>query len=178
MYLHTKRLTIRPFKSTDWQDVHAYTCNPTVMHYLPEEVFSEEAAKQFVQDHSGEDAKQFAVTIKDTNQLIGHISFFPYFGRHTYEIGWVFHPSFYNKGYATEAAAAVIHFAFSNMDIHRIIATCQPENHASYKIMEKIGMRREGHFKKCIPSGSEWWDEYYYAVLREEWGNKGIKRLE
>jgi len=55
------------------------------------------------------------------------------------------------------------------MKLHRIIATCQPENTSSYRVMEKIGMRREGYFKKCIPTEKEWWDEYYYAILKEEW---------
>ena len=52
-----------------------------------------------------------------------------------------------------------------SMNVHRIIATCQPENIPSYRVMEKIGMRREGFFKKCIPKGNVWWDEYYYAIL-------------
>ena len=75
---------------------------------------------------------------------------------------------FHNKGFASEAALAVLKFGFEKMRLHRIIATCQPENTPSYRVMEKIGMRREGYFKKCIPHGNEWWDEYYYAILREE----------
>ena len=94
--------------------------------------------------------------------------FFQYFGDHTYEIGWVFHPEYQGKGYASEAARAVLAFGFNKMKLHRIIATCQPENTASHRVMEKIGMRREG-FLKMHPHDNEWWDEYYYAVLEEEW---------
>ncbi len=71
-------------------------------------------------------------------------------------------------GYATEAAQAMLHNGFSTMSLHRIIATCQPENVPSWRVMEKLGMRREGFFKKCIPSEEGLWDEYYYAILREE----------
>ena len=53
---------------------------------------------------------------------------------------------------------------------HRVIATCQPENPASYRVMEKIGMHREGHFRKFIYRGENlWWDELFYAILDEEW---------
>lgn len=55
------------------------------------------------------------------------------------------------------------------MGLHRIIATCQPENTPSYRVMEKLGMRREGYFQQCIPRGDIWWDEYYYAMLKTEW---------
>ncbi|OJD55348.1 GNAT family N-acetyltransferase, partial [Bacillus albus] len=113
-------------------------------------------------------AENFPVILIDENILIGHIVFHKYFGEHTYEIGWVFNPKYFNKGYASEAAQATLKYGFKEMKLHRIIATCQPENTPSYRVMEKIGMRREGYFKKCIPHGNEWWDEYYYAILEEE----------
>ncbi|MBT2689661.1 GNAT family N-acetyltransferase [Bacillus sp. ISL-47] len=169
MDLKTERLKIRKFQSEDWQAVYEYTSNAAVMKYIPEGTFSEEAAKEFVDKNSGDGAKHFAVRLKDGNDLIGHISFHKYFGDHTYEIGWVFNPKFYHKGYATEAAYAVLKYGFQELCLHRVIATCQPENPPSYRVMEKIGMRREGFFRKCIPNGDEWWDEYYYAILKEEW---------
>lgn len=116
----------------------------------------------------GENAKNFPVILIGENILVGHIVFHKYFGEHTYEIGWVFNPKYFNKGYASEAAQATLKYGFKEMKLHRIIATCQPENTPSYRVMEKIGMRREGYFKKCIPHGNEWWDEYYYAILEEE----------
>lgn len=169
MYIETERLIIKKFTENDWLDVHAYTSMADVMEYIPEGVFSKEEARKFVQEHTGEEAEQFPVRIKGEETVIGHITFFNYFGDHTYEIGWVFHPGYFNRGYATEAARAVLDYGFTKMKLHRIIATCQPENIPSCRVMEKIGMRREGYFKKCIPHGSGWWDEYYYAVLAEEW---------
>ncbi|UZD74666.1 GNAT family N-acetyltransferase [Bacillus siamensis] len=168
MKIKTDRLVIRTFEREDWQDVYEYTSNPEVMKYIPEGVFSEEDAKKFVIENSGEHAEKYPVLLKDEKTVIGHIAFFKYFGGHTYEIGWVFHPAYQGKGYASEAASAVLAFGFNEMKLHRIIATCQPENTASHRVMEKIGMRREGFFKKCIPHENDWWDEYYYAVLEEE----------
>ncbi|MGG0718486.1 GNAT family N-acetyltransferase [Robertmurraya massiliosenegalensis] len=169
MYIESKRLVIREFKPTDWEEVWKYTSNRKVMKYIPEGTFSEADAKNFLQENRGETAQKFPVILKESNDLIGHIAFFRYFGEHTYEIGWVFNPNYYNKGYATEAAYAMLNYGFTLLKLHRIIATCQPENISSYRVMEKIGMRREGYFKKCIPHGDGWWDEYFYSILDEEW---------
>ncbi|MBD8036916.1 GNAT family N-acetyltransferase [Solibacillus sp. A46] len=169
MWIETERLYIREFERVDEQAVFEYTSDNLVMKYIPEGVFTKEAAKEFITQNIGEKAEKYAVVLKEENILIGHIFFCKYFGNHTYEIGWVFNPKFYNQGYASEAAKAMLAYGFEKMKLHRIIATCQPENTPSYRVMEKIGMRREGHFKKCIPNGAEWWDEYYYAILDEEW---------
>ena len=169
MNIETERLLIRKFTCDDWQGVHEYTSDVAVMKYMPEGVFTEKAAKEFVQNNSNENAKNFPVVLKKDDTLIGHIVFHNYFGDHTYEIGWVFNPKYQNKGYASEAAYSVLKYGFEVLKLHRIIATCQPENIPSWRVMEKIGMRKEGYFKKCIPYGDEWWDEFYYAILQEEW---------
>ena len=146
----TERLIIRKFAYDDWPAVYEYTSNAKVMKYIPESVFSDEDTKKFVVENSNGNAKYFPVLLKKDQTLIGHIVFHKYFGEHTYEIGWVFNPKYYNKGYATEAAYSILKYGFESMKLHRIIATCQPENIPSYRVMEKIGMRREGFFKKCI----------------------------
>jgi len=169
MNIESERLVVRKFTLADVEAIHEYTSNPTVMKYIPEGVMSLEETKSFIIDNLGENVEKYAVCLKEGNRLIGHIAFFKYFGEHTYEIGWVFNPKYYNKGYATEAARTILNYGFTELKLHRIIATCQPENVPSYRIMEKIGMRREGYFKKCIPHEDDWWDEYYYAVLNEEW---------
>lgn len=171
MKVTTKRLLIRKFQEQDWQAVYSYTSDKEVMHYMPEGVFNEEQVKKFITENSDDKAKHFAIVLNSHQQVIGHIVFHPYFGEHTYEIGWVLNPIYQNQGFASEAARAVLDYGFREKTLHRIIATCQPENIASYRVMEKIGMRREGFFKKCIPHGEEWWDEYYYAVLQEDWNN-------
>ncbi|WP_409368594.1 GNAT family N-acetyltransferase [Lysinibacillus sp. 38-6] len=174
MNITTQRLLIRKFEVQDFQAVYSYMSNVTVMHYMPEGVCTEQQVQTFITENSGEQAKHFAIVLREEPQVIGHLVFHQYFGDHTYEIGWVLHPSYYRKGYASEAAHALLDYGFTEMKLHRIIATCQPENIASYRVMEKIGMRREGYFKKCIPHGDAWWDEYYYAILQEEWREKKI----
>jgi RimJ/RimL family protein N-acetyltransferase len=63
-----------------------------------------------------------------------------------------------------------LRYGFESLQVHRLIATCQPQNRPSWRVMEKLGMQREGHFRKCIPRDeTTWWDEYFYAILEEDW---------
>ncbi|MBX4147998.1 MULTISPECIES: GNAT family protein [Paenibacillus] len=169
MDIVTERLIIREFEPEDWQDVLQYTSDPVVMHYMPEPVHTEETVKQFLAQNKGDKAHHYAVCLQKEQRVIGHVVFHPWFGEHTYEIGWVFNSTYHRRGYATEAARALLQHGFEVMGLHRIIATCQPENTPSYRVMEKLGMRREGYFQQCIPRGDIWWDEYYYAMLKTEW---------
>ncbi|WP_155590380.1 GNAT family N-acetyltransferase [Lysinibacillus cavernae] len=169
MNITTQRLLIRTFEAQDVKAIYSYMSDKNVMHYMPEGVLNEAQVQKFITENSGEQAKHYAIVLRDQQQVIGHMVFHRYFGEHTYEVGWVLNPTYHNHGFASEAAHAVIDYGFTKMKLHRIIATCQPENIASFRVMEKIGMRREGFFKKCIPHRDAWWDEYYYAVLQEEW---------
>jgi RimJ/RimL family protein N-acetyltransferase len=169
--IETERLRIRHLTADDWQDVHAYTSDPGVMTYLPEEVMTEEQTRQFIATSMSEEAQAYAVELRAEDRLIGHINFHPWFAPRIYEIGWVFHPRYQGQGYATEAAGALLRYGFESLRVHRVIATCQPENTPSSRVMEKLGMQREAHFRKCIYRDERWWDEYLYALLEEEWFN-------
>lgn len=141
-----------------------------VMAFIPDGPYNKVQARQMIEANVGEIAEIFPVILKTECKLIGHMVFHPWFAPRTYEIGWVFHPAYHGKGYASEAARALLCYAFEVLNCHRVIATCQPENKASFRVMEKIGMRREGHFRKCIYRNKYlWWDEYFYAILEEEW---------
>lgn len=168
--LSTPRLHIRPLQPDDAPAVYAYTSNASVMEYVPPHAMSWSQTQDFVAAQQGPDAQAFAIVHQQDHRLIGHIIFHAWFAPRTYELGWVIHPSYQRQGYASEAAYAVMVHAFTTLQAHRVIATCQPENTASYRIMEKLGMRREAHFRQCIHRGGDaWWDEYFYAILATEW---------
>ena len=96
--------------------------------------------------------------------------FHPGFGHATHEIGWVISSGHQGRGYATEAARALMDFAFNKLRCHRVVATCQPENAASWRVMERLGMRREAHFRQALhQKNGMWWDEYFYALLADEY---------
>jgi ribosomal-protein-alanine N-acetyltransferase len=170
--IETERLRIRPFAIEDWQAVHAYTSNADVMTYLPEGQMTAVQTRQFVAEHMVEEARAYAVDLLALaeERLIGHILLHPWFSPRIYEIGWALHPRYQRQGYTTEAAAALLRYGFETLRVHRVIATCQPENIPSWRVMEKLGMRREGHLRQCIQLHDEkWWDEYFYALLADEW---------
>jgi RimJ/RimL family protein N-acetyltransferase len=167
--IETPRLLIRPFVPDDGQAVHAYASDPAVMTYIPGGALTEDQTRAMVAGTDGGEPK-VAVVLKAENRPIGHMPFHPWYAPRTFEIGWIFDPRFHRQGFATEAATALLRYGFETLALHRIIATCQPENVASWRVMEKVGLRREAHFRQCIPvDDATWWDEYFYALLEEDW---------
>ncbi len=88
------------------------------------------------------------------------------------ELGFTFNPDFGGRGFATEAVNAALGYAFNTMGLHRIFAGVGTRNEKSWKLMERIGMRREAHFMHANFDGSIWIDDYTYAMLEDEWHAK------
>lgn len=170
--LDTDRLIVRRFQSDDLGPVFAYMSDPRVVKHLPEDLFSETDAIEFIQKNSGSDPENFALIERGSGKLIGHMVFHKWFAPRTLEVGWVIGTQDQGKGYATEAASELLAHGFGARSAHRIIATCQPDNPASWKVMEKIGMRKEGHFRQCIYRRGKWIDEVFYSILSEEWAER------
>ena len=166
----TSRLRLRAIAAGDWPAILAYMSDPQVTAFLPDGVFDEHAARAFALKHSGDERQAVAVVEKASGHLIGHMPFHAWFEPQTYEIGWAFGPAHQGKGYATEAGRALLAHAFRALDAHRVIATCQPQNSASWRVAEKLGLRREAHFRAALNRGPGiWWDEYFYALLAGEY---------
>ena len=85
--------------------------------------------------------------------------------RENAEIGWVFHRAYWGNGYATEAASAVLDCAFGRLGLRRVYASCDVRNVGSWRVMEKLGMSREGYSIKDKLQKGEWRDSYLYAIL-------------
>jgi RimJ/RimL family protein N-acetyltransferase len=173
----TQRLLLRPIALDDWPAIFRYMSDPEVTRWLPEGVLSEAQAQAFAVENAGEAARAVAVVARDGGAFLGHMVFHPWFSPGVHEIGWAIDRPYQGRGYATEAAAALLACAFDHLRCHRVIATCQPQNVASWRVMEKLGMRREAHFLRCIYRGpDEWWDEYVYAMLEDEYAARAPRR--
>lgn len=85
------------------------------------------------------------------------------------EIGFSFNPAFGGRGLATEAVNAALGYGFSQMSLHRIFAAVDTRNERSWKLMERLGMRREAHFVHANLEDGNWTDDYTYAMLEDEW---------
>ena len=87
-----------------------------------------------------------------------------------WEIGWKLCILFeWGKGYATEAAKGMLKYTFNDLQAHRVVAFCNTLNGASIRVMEKIGMRREGLLEKTRWWNNGWANEYIYAILERDW---------
>jgi len=168
--LITARLRIRALEEDDWRAVHEYLSGSGMRDFVPEWPKTAEETRAFVGRNLHGEARQHALVLRNEGRVIGHVGFHPWFGPETYEIGWAVARGQQGRGFATEAALALLAHGFETLGLHRIVATCQPQNTASVRVMEKLGLRREAHFRKCIPApGGGWWDEYLYALLDEDW---------
>jgi RimJ/RimL family protein N-acetyltransferase len=175
--METERLKIRRFLAGDWQDLHEYLSQENVVKFEPYGVFTEEESKREAERRAG-DESFWAVCLKDSGKLIGNL----YLARQefdTWELGFVFNERYQGKGYAGSAARALVSDVFENKNAHRVVARCNPLNEPSWRLLERLGMRREGHLVKNIYFGRDeegqplWQDTYEYGVLAEEWGQAG-----
>jgi RimJ/RimL family protein N-acetyltransferase len=93
------------------------------------------------------------------------------------EIGWVLHPDHVGHGYATEAVGEVLRVCFNQLGLRRVVAGCFAGNVASWRLMERVGMRREQHsVRDALHRSGEWMDGYGYALLAEEWRASADRR--
>ncbi|BBF44393.1 acetyltransferase, GNAT family [Lachnospiraceae bacterium KM106-2] len=170
--IKTDRLVVRRFREEDAEDLYEYLSNPVVVKYEDYDPFTKEAAMGEAKRRAG-DENFWAVCLKE-GKVIGNL----YFAKsefNTWELGYVFNETYWGNGYATESARALIDDAFRNEGIHRVAAECNPENQASWKLMERLGMRREGHLKNNLYFNVDekgnpiYQDTFLYGLLREEW---------
>jgi RimJ/RimL family protein N-acetyltransferase len=174
MKLFTTRLILRELQQDDFNAVQEMESDPEVIRFEHALQSAEEIQNRFdlmVRDQfSGPRfGYRFAVTIRPEHHLCGRVSLIltnP--AIHEWEIGWTMRRQEWGKGYAPEAAGAVLRFAFSELKAHRVVAFCHAENSASTRVMEKLGMQREGRLRKVRWLDEKWNDEYLYGILEEE----------
>jgi ribosomal-protein-alanine N-acetyltransferase len=176
--LETERLLLRDFRPEDETGIYDYASDPEVVRFAdwgPSDISTIRAnlnRRLKNQESWPRDSLEVAVELRSDTCLIGiiRITILDRTNR-TADFGYTFNRRYWNKGYATEGTRALLDLAFSNLNLHRVWATCDVRNHASYRVMEKLGMRREGLFKKDLLQKGEWRDSYLYAVLAEAWGS-------
>lgn len=88
------------------------------------------------------------------------------------EIGYTLDKKYRGKGFATEAVSAVINYLVTSLNKHRIVASIDPLNVDSIKLIERLGFRKEAHFVKSLFFQGKWVDDLVYALLAKEWEQK------
>ena len=170
---------MRPFESSDFDIIFRVYSDDEILRYTPFDSMDEKRAERHLQqviEDWGKDPRlsyEFAVCIKETGEKIGrsHILVDP--ETDTGMIGMFLIQEHWGKHFATEIAEALIHYCFTVLQLHRVNAVCSPENTASWKMLEKCGLRREAFLlRKCkyVKNGIvSWHDELEYAMLASEY---------
>ncbi len=172
--ISTERLQIRILMMEDKKDFFSYRSLPEVYKYQSWQPKDIKESEDFINNNDVSNLNfpnkwlQLAICLK-TKQLIGDIGIHFLEDIQQVEIGYTLSPLYQGKGYAIEAVKSVINYLFIQLQKHRIIASVDPDNIKSIKLLEKLGLRKEAHFIKSFQIGDKWYDDCIYAILEEEW---------
>lgn len=173
--LETERLILRKMLVSDKEDIYAYSCRDDVTEFL---TWSPHQSMSYTQDYlryigqrySVGDFFDWAVVEKASGRVIGSCGFTRFdYPNDAGEIGYVFHPDFGGKGYATEAVAEVVRFGFVALKLHRIEARYIKGNDRSCKLMERLGMRFEGERRESMLVKGAYRTVGTYSILAGEY---------
>jgi len=171
----TERLQLRLLTPDDVDDVYAWMSDPEVVRYQLYEPRSREVVAEKLVEYSAatrlekpDDYVQPAIVLDGV--VIGAIYFkLVSVDDLTAEIGWVLRREHHGKGYAFEAASAMVALAFDDMGLHRVVAELDPRNAASIALCLRLGMREEAHFIEHMMFKGAWADTGIYGILEREW---------
>lgn len=166
MLIETKRLVISGFEEGDLEDLHEILGDSAVMEHS-EEPYTMEKTASFLTDFCIKRGKALATRLKDNKKVIGYI-LFSEIAPEIYELGWFFNRNYWRRGYAFEACAAVINYAFEELKAHKFFSETV-DGEKAVGLMEKLGMKREGVQRRQVRDRKgEWRDLYLYGLLKEK----------
>ena len=176
--IETNRLLLRPFQISDANDVQRLAGDFEIADttlFIPHP-YEDGVAEQWISTHEEnfKNGKEliFAITLQESKELIGSIGLILNKANEKAELGYWIGKPFWNKGYATEAAMAMLQFGFGELKLERIHAHYFARNPASGKVMEKLGMQYEGTLRKDIKKWGKFEDIKMYGILRSEYHSK------
>lgn len=174
--LSTPRLILRPIDKADAQAVFNYRSDAETNRYQGWIPQTAEDVVNFIEKRVSPTLNvqgtwfQLVIIKKTSNELIGDIGlhFFDPENQQV-EIGFTLDKKHQKQGYATEAVSEIIRFLFQDLNKHRITASIDPHNVNSIKLVERLGFRKEAHFRESIFQDGKWLDDLVYAMLKQDW---------
>jgi RimJ/RimL family protein N-acetyltransferase len=173
---------LRRLELGDLDAVHALISRMDVVRYMLLPLCSREESEKFLRDSLRESPsepwKSFVRAIDDGagSVLVGLCGVAILRGAEEGEIWYLVSPELWGKGIATEAAKELLALGFGELGLHRIWASCLPENPASERVLQKAGMRKEGFLVKNLKIHGVWKSSFLYAMLADEWDNAASTR--
>lgn len=171
----TGRLTLRDLQSGDAEAMLRYRSDPDVSRYQSWEPQSVERLRSYFEELSGRDPDtpgawyQVALALRAGGELIGDVGIHILDDPRLAEIGITVAPRFQRRGYAAEAARAIVDYLFATLGKHRISASVDPRNVASMRLMQRLAFRQEAHMAQSLWLKGEWVDDVVFAMLASEW---------
>ena len=172
--LETERLVLRPFVPGDAprvkllageRDIAATTVR---IPHPYEEGMAENWIATHQEDFERSVSVNFAITLKGTAELIGSIGLILNRDHENAELGYWIGKPYWNRGYSTEAARAVLRYAFATLRLNRVFAHHFSHNTASGRVMQKLGMRHEGRRRQHVKKWGQFIDSELYGILQSE----------
>ena len=177
--LTTPQLVLRPFDRLDIDRVVELAGEREVADNtlnVPHP-YLEKHAEEWIGSHPGQlsrlESITYAVTSAEDGALLGAVGLILETDHDRAELGYWIGKPFWGRGYATEAAAAIVDWAFSALQLHRIHSGHFSHNPASGRVLRKLGMRHEGRLREHVRKGDRRIDLEQYALLRSEWVERG-----
>ncbi len=179
--IHTERLVLRRPTLDDVDAIVAIQTDPEVSAETTEIGTTSAAVTKYIGVQQALEPFQLGkcfdlfLEVKATGEIAGLVSLVrrkPSQG----QIGWVLHAESRGRGYATEAAIGLTEYAFGTIGLHRIYADTSIESQASWRVMERVGLVREGRFREAGFEDGRWHDVVVYGITEDSW--QGGRRLD
>ncbi|KPL03861.1 MAG: hypothetical protein AMJ90_02830 [candidate division Zixibacteria bacterium SM23_73_2] len=179
MYLETERLVLRPYTMDDLFELHKIVSQKEVMKYLPEKVMTQKQTEKTLtwiidcyKENTQKKIKKFSVGVflKENKKLIGWCGLGPLeFDPSEIEIYYGLSKSYWGKGFATEAARAILDYGFLIIGLKKIIAIVMPQNNASKRVIEKMGMVYRKQIENLPAKHKAYEGDLYFSLTRDEY---------
>ncbi len=176
--LETERLVLRRILPEDTDAMYEYSSDQGVTEFLlwdvhPDCFYTGEYIEYLQERYALGDFYDWALVLKADGSMIGTCGFTNFdLPNSAAEIGYVLNPRYRGNGYAPEAAARVIAFAFEELELERVSAICMKENTASLRVMQKCGMTHEGILRRAVCAKGKQRDVSVCSIIKDEYINK------
>ena len=173
--IDTERLSLRTISHSDLDDIYAIFSDPEVMRYWSTPPLStKQAAGDLITEINESFQRRISlkwgISLPSASVLIGTATLFqPDFTNHRVELGYALGRRYWGQGYMGEALDAVLNYAFSELEMHRIEADVDPRNASSIRMLERLGFQREGYLRERWQVNGEIQNALFYGLLRPEW---------
>ncbi len=177
--IETERLIIRPYEPSDDRDLHELVSQPEVMEFIPEDPMTLQEARRIIawlQECYPKNMPDkivkwtLAMVFKETNKVIGSCGLGPLdFSPDETELFYALRKEYWGRGIATEAARAVLEYAFETIKIKRLVAVTMPANVGSVKVIDKLGLHYQKKVTGLRGEFADYEGDLYYTITRDEY---------